>query len=385
MELLPLIRSKVFLGQPLPWNVRDREGGLLLRQGQVVETERQLALLLDRGATVNVDEARTAAREAIDAAAALRNRRPHTVSLFDLWSKLGMQLKQAWNSVNYPSVFGDAIEVIAEELKALSLRDPDIGIYLIIRQDRANHIDYSYDHSIHTAFSCMLMGRRLEWSNHEVDTIVRAALTMNVSIGELQGRMSSQDFPMLDRQETKIRRHPHETAALLSAAGITDEDWLRTVRDHHEHVDGSGYPAGKRTADKLAQALRLADVFTAKLTPRMIRAPLSPQEAERHMFAEGKIDPVVMTLAMALIREFGIYPPGDLVELKSGEIGVVVKRSANTRTPVVAAITDNRGRTVTTTIRRDTADAQYAITGTVSNKALVARLPPERLFGYSVA
>jgi HD-GYP domain-containing protein (c-di-GMP phosphodiesterase class II) len=385
MELLPLIRSKVLLGQPLPWNVRDREGGLLLRQGQVVETERQLALLLDRGATVNVDEARTAAREAIDAAAALRNRRPHTVSLFDLWSKLGMQLKQAWNSVNYPSVFGDAIEVIAEELKALSLRDPDIGIYLIIRQERANHIDYSYDHSIHTAFSCMLMGQRLEWSGHEIDTIVRAALTMNVSIGELQGRMSSQDFPMLDRQETKIRRHPHETAALLSAAGITNEDWLRTVRDHHENVDGSGYPAGKRTADKLAQALRLADVFTAKLTPRTIRAPLSPQEAERHMFAEGKVDPLVMTLAMALIREFGIYPPGDLVELKSGEIGVVVKRSANTKTPVVAAITDNRGRSVTTTIRRDTADAQYAITGTVSNKALVARLPPERLFGYSVA
>jgi hypothetical protein len=134
-----------------------------------------------------------------------------------------------------------------------------------------------------------------------------------------------------------------------------------------------------------AQALRLADVFSAKLTPRMIRAALSPQEAERHMYAEGKVDAGVMVLAMAVIKEFGIYPPGDLVQLKSGEMAVVVKRSANAKTPVVATLTDTQGRPLIATHRRDTSDPQYAITGAVANKALVARLPPERVFGYALA
>jgi HD-GYP domain-containing protein (c-di-GMP phosphodiesterase class II) len=382
-QLLPLIRSKVVLGQPLPWNVRDRQGGLLLRQGHVVDSEKQLEMLLERGATVNADEARAAARA--EQAATADARRPHTLSVFDLWSGLALRLKEVWRALQLESEFTTGIDTLARELIALAEREPDIGIFLMVRQERSNHIDYAYNHSVHAAMVCVLLARRLEWPQHEVDSLVKAALTMNISIGELQGRMASQDFPMLERQEAQIRRHPHEVAGLLATAGVTDEAWLRTVRDHHEHVDGSGYPLGKSGVDRLAQALRLADVFSAKLTPRLIRAPLSPQEAERHMYAEGKIDPGVMALAMALIKEFGIYPPGDLVQLKSGEMAVVVKRSANAKAPLVATLTDTQGRPIIATHRRDTADPQYAVTGAVVNKALVARLPPERVFGYALA
>ncbi|MES2187113.1 MAG: HD domain-containing phosphohydrolase [Pseudomonadota bacterium] len=382
-QLLPLIRSKVVLGQPLPWNVRDRQGGLLLRQGHVVDTEKQLELLLERGATVNADEARAAARA--EQTAVTDARRPHLLSVFDLWNGLALRLKAVWHSLPLEQEFTAGVDTLAHELIALSQREPDIGIFLMVRQERSNHIDYAYNHSVHTAMVCVLLARRLEWPQHEMESLVRAALTMNLSIGELQGRMASQDFPMLERQEAQIRRHPHEVAGLLATAGVTDEAWLRTVRDHHEHVDGSGYPLGKSEVDRLAQALRLADVFCAKLTPRLIRAPLSPQEAERRLYAEGKVDAGVMVLAMALIHELGIYPPGDLVQLKSGELAVVVKRGAHAKTPLVATLTDTQGRPIVATHRRDTSDPLYAVTGAVTQKALVARLPPERVFGYALA
>ena len=86
---------------------------------------------------------------------------------------------------------------------------------------------------------------------------------------------------------------------------------------------------------------------------------------------------------MAVIKEFGIYPPGDFVRLKSGELAVVVKRSSNANTPMVAAITDPAGKPVHTSIRRNTAEPNYSITGTVADKTMILNMPPERLYGYA--
>ena len=382
-ELLPLVRSKIVLGEPLPWNVLDRQGSLLLCQGQVVDTERQLELLLERGATVHADEARAIARQVLVNTTKSPARSAPT-SLFDLWNKLPLRLKEVWGTLPQSAMFIEELEKLTEDLIGLAQREPDIGLYLIVRQEQSHLVEYGYNHSVHTALVCVLMARRLEWTDAETKSLVKAALTMNMGIAELQGRMASQDFPVLNRQEAQLRRHPHEAAIALTAAGVTDEICLQAVRDHHEHVDGSGYPTGKSEVDQFATALRLADVFTAKLTPRTIRQPLSPQEAERQMLSEGKANAQVMGLVMAVIQEFGIYPPGDLVALKSGEIGVVVKRSANAKAPIVAAITDANGQPVTTTTRRDTADPVYAIVAAAVNKRLVARLPPERLFGYAL-
>jgi hypothetical protein len=61
----------------------------------------------------------------------------------------------------------------------------------------------------------------------------------------------------------------------------------------------------------------------------------------------------------------------------------VVQRTGNARAPIVAAITDTAGRPVSHTLRRDTAQAEFAITGVHSDPTLLKRLPPERLYGFS--
>jgi hypothetical protein len=86
-----------------------------------------------------------------------------------------------------------------------------------------------------------------------------------------------------------------------------------------------------------------------------------------------------------LIKTFGIYPPGDFVKLASGELGVVVERTNNAKAPIVASITDAKGRAVTATLRHDTRQAEFAVVGVVGDKAMLARLLPERLYGISIA
>ena len=115
----------------------------------------------------------------------------------------------------------------------------------------------------------------------------------------------------------------------------------------------------------------------AKISPRTDRPPVPIQEAERQLFAETGGS----AIAAAVIKEFGIYPPGDFVQLKSGELAVVVRRGAAVNTPTAAAITDRKGMPIVGTNMRDTARPEFAVAGPSPDQKLVLRVPPERLFG----
>jgi len=375
MKMLRLPHDKVVLGAPLPWNVRDTEGRLLLSVGHIVSSEDQLAALLQRGAFVDVEEIRAAAGLVSHGVTAPK---PAT-NLFGKWDNTTGQLESLVRDISKVTDFPDRMEQFARQIVELTDHDPDVGIYRTVRQEKIHLFHYGYIHCVHTALICILISRRLQWAESKAMSLVKAALTMNLPILDLQGQMAKQDVPMRDKQKAAIRKHPTDAVDVLKRAGVTDAEWLAAIEQHHERADGSGYPTGLVNPSELAVALRVADVFMAKISPRLIRPALTTQEAARQLFREDKGG----VLSMAVIKEFGIYPPGDFVKLKSGELAVVVKRSSNANTPLVAAITDSAGKPVHTSIRRNTAEPEYSITGTVTDKAMIHNMPPERLYGYS--
>jgi hypothetical protein len=125
--------------------------------------------------------------------------------------------------------------------------------------------------------------------------------------------------------------------------------------------------------------LRVADVFMAKISPRALRDALSPQVAVRQLYTEDDGG----ALSTAVVKQFGIYPPGDFVKLASGELAIVVQRTSNAKAPIVASVTDTAGLPSVKTVRRDTGQKEFAILGVVADKALLKRLAPERLYGFS--
>lgn len=378
MKLLRLPRSQVKLGQPLPWNVRDEQTRLLLSRGHIITDEQQLDALLTRGAFVDVEEARAAllisGSRQPDPGAILRSQ-----NLFTLWEQSTDEMRKLMDKLPDAPDLAARIEEFAKWLMELIDRDVDIALYHVVRQESQHLYYYGYNHAIHTAVLCLLMARRLHWPPERTQSLFKAALTMNMTILDLQGKMAEQDVPMRESQRLQIQQHPRLTVEWLQEAGVTDTHWLGAIAEHHERSDGTGYPSGKTELNEMAVALRVADVFIAKISPRKVRAAMPIQEAAKQLYREDQGG----AISTAVIKEFGIFPPGDVVKLASGEIGVVMRRSSNVKCPIVAAITDAAGHPSVHTVQRDTSQAQYAIVGTVADKSHVARMAPERVYGYA--
>ena len=370
MQLLRLVAGQVRVGQPLPFGVRDEHGKLLLAQGQIVASDAQLEVLLKRGATVDIEEVRAAMQRH----AAAKSQRPLT--LFGQWEHELWELDRTLRSHAEPG-FVERLDALIARVVALTERDPDIAIYLSVRQDPKRLTIYPLAHAIHCAKVGLLMARRLGWDEPRTTTFLRAALTMNIATLELQGRLAAQGVGPTPDQLVELRAHPAKGVEMLRAAGVADEAWLEAVQRHHERPDGSGFPEGVPEAGELPTALRLLDVFMAKMAPRALRAPLPPQLAARQLFQEDGGGPV----SSAIIKEFGIYPPGEFVQLKSGEQAVVVRRGATANTPLAAAVTDKAGMPSVNTPIRDTAKPEFAIASLLRDQVLVLRVPPERLYG----
>jgi HD-GYP domain-containing protein (c-di-GMP phosphodiesterase class II) len=380
MKLLRLPRSKVRLGEPLPWNIRDESTRLLLSRGHIVESEELLDALLSRGAFVDVEEARAVAHleDLAEKERTTLSALKRPANLFSLWDQSAEEMHQLMAKLPEAPPSPGQITDFATRLIHLVDQDVDMALYHMVRQESAHLYYYGYNHAIHASVLCLLMARRLQWPQARILSLVHAALTMNMSILQLQGVMAEQDEPMRESQKTQIHAHPELAVQWLTEAGVTDGDWLTAIAQHHEHTDGNGYPQGRTDPTDLAVALRVADVFTAKISPRKLRTALPIQEAARQLFREDHGGP----LSSAVIKEFGLYPPGEVVKLSSGEIGIVMRRTDSVKCPLVAAITDDKGHPTVHTVQRDTSQAPYAIVGPVADKTLVARMPPERIYGY---
>ena len=374
-------------GAPLPFAVLDGMGRLLLAAGKQLQDADQLHALMERGGCVDpveAETARAAARAAAGGAAAagggggpgsgpvVRQR-----TWFDRMERQIWSLDELLRGLGRGSTTAVQIEAFADGYIALVERHPDPALYLCVRQYDRRFALYALTHALHAATVSLLTARQLGWSPEAQRCAVRAALTMNASIVELQARMAEQNEPPNARQMAQIRAHPQESAQLLQKAGVQDADWLQAIEQHHERPGGGGYPQGLSEVGTQAHLLRASDVFTAKISPRAFRAPLSTQLAARQLFQEEKGGPV----AAGLIKAVGIYPPGDFVWLKNGDAGIVVHRAAPGRGAVVVSLFGANGRPVPGSPRRDTAQPEFAITASLAERANLPRVLPEQVYG----
>lgn len=261
------------------------------------------------------------------------------------------------------------------QARAIAARDPDAALYLLM-QTAASDVDrYSASHVLLCSVICELCAQWFEWPAEEADALAHAAVTMNVSMSAMQDALAKQTGPLSDLQRAEIEHHAERSAEMLAGAGVSDPLWLEVVRQHH--AQPSAEEVASVPALRLAELLHRVDVYTAKLSRRASREAVSPAIAARDacLNAQGAPDAIGATL----LRVIGLYPPGSCVLLRSGEIGVVVKRGAKAHTPVVALLRRADGGLYSPPVRRDTALHKQAVLRGVRLAEVKVRLDHARV------
>ena len=217
------------------------------------------------------------------------------------------------------------LRTIARSVTTAAELNPDIALACIFLNQIAG--TYAVRHCIETAIVTALVARKLHRTQEELLVLTSAALTMNVGMLRHNETFQNKSTPLSHEEKAIVRRHPEDSAELLKSAGVQDEEWISCVLLHHENDDGSGYPAGVASPEVTlnAKLLSFADRYCAQVSARNYRKSILPSLALRNL-VEDQAAPVDPHLADCFRRELGDFPPGCLVRLAGGEIGVVSRR-----------------------------------------------------------
>lgn len=320
--------SDLPLNSPLPWDLypADAGQGPLLHKGHLLRDGSELQRLLERGLYTS------------DAAP----------SVLQLLNQSNRRLERLLDELRSHSDAERAVRDIAREVIQAVERNSDVALACIFQCQIAG--TYAVRHCIETAVVAVLVARGMQKSQHDLLTITAAALTMNVGMLRHQETFQNKRTPLSREEQEIVRRHPEDSAAMLANAGVRDDEWIDCVILHHENEDGSGYPRGKTSAEitENAKLVGLADRYCAHVSARNYRRSMLPDLALRSLFVEPQqvVDPL---LAEQFVQQLGAYPPGSLVRLQNGEIGVVMQRDG-THVVQVHALRDAGGVLIPATL-----------------------------------
>lgn len=285
---------------------------------------------------------------------------------FEMLDLLKISLKRTFDLYKAGSLdtgFVPRIETIALTIQQACTHDSDAALANL-------HLDYetSYAvvHHLQAAILCELIGRKMGVGGASRLSLVKAGLTHDVGLIDIQDTLDRQLTPLTSLQRRRIARHPVDSEWILTSLGVTDTAWLDSVRHHHERLDGSGYPDGHfDDAIRLpARVLAIADIYSAMVRDRPYRKAMVSTEAMRKLMLEQG-DKTDNRLISMMIKEIGVFPPGATVRLANGDVAVVKKRTANTACPLVFSFVKPNGMPMLTPLQRDTAQEPFRIEGMV--------------------
>ena len=369
MELQVIRHDQVPLGKPLPCNVYDREGTLLLKAGEVVNSNRQLDEMRDNGLFI-------AKQDKTEAPAP-----PPKESPFALLDPLPAQVERLYGHMSVEAGFPGRVAALTAIIqKACEIDREACVAWMFLASD----MRYVTGHPIHTAILCELVAQQLAWPVEQRQALLNAALTMNVGQLLLQDKLMRQAEKLDPSQRMKVNEHCAMSVDMLKKYEVTDSVWLNAVLHHHERLDGSGYPKGLsgEAVSREGRLLAVADVYAALVVEHGHRRAYAANAALKEIYLlRGKqLDSQATEM---LIKVVGVFPPGSFVRLANGEIAVVTRHGPAPTAPTVYSFVNPRGESINVYAKRECAQPQFAIKEVlIKSKINVAFNNRAGLWGY---
>jgi putative nucleotidyltransferase with HDIG domain len=182
----------------------------------------------------------------------------------------------------------------------------------------------TYFHSLNVSVLSLMLGRALAMDAVAIHCAGLGALLHDIGKLDVPSTITLKTEPLNRAEQTLMELHCDYGVRLASKMNLS-EGVLGVIMQHHECVDGSGYPKRLRGEQitMAAKVVAIANTYDNLCNPVNINEAMTPSEALSHLFAikRAKFDDRLLKL---FIKRLGIYPPGSIVQLSNDMIGIVV-------------------------------------------------------------
>ncbi len=193
--------------------------------------------------------------------------------------------------------------------------------------------DKSVLHAMNVAVLAMLLGRQFDFSQEQIKILGMAGLLHDIGEQLLPPDLLKKRSMRMDSHERQMfQQHVELGLTILEQFPELPHTVAQVIRQHHERIDGSGYPGGVR-GDRLSlssKIIMVVEEYESLINASDVRNNKSPAEALSHLYLNSKtIYPE--EIVVALIQVLSVYPPGTVVELSDTSIGLVVSINLQAR------------------------------------------------------
>ncbi|MGM0952334.1 MAG: HD-GYP domain-containing protein [Pseudomonadota bacterium] len=330
----------------------------VLYQNFVIENEKQLAILRQYCRTVVVESASegTTRTEADNSSASIPPRSPPAQPFKEI-RPLESELPNALNQFSqaYTHVTGLLRNIADGETANLAAMRPVVRSCINSIANNANAMfwltrirdqdAYTAEHCVRVGILAITFGRYLGLTNQQLE--IAGLCGMLHDVGKMRVSPAVLNKPgALNEEEWRIMRgHPQSGFDLLDSEHHLEPEILQAVLSHHERLDGKGYPAGlgANSIDRFTRIITIIDAYDAMTSDRVYRKGMPTSKALSVLYKNSgsQFD---AELVEGFIRMIGIYPPGSLVGLNSGEVAIILAATPDNKLhPVVELLLDANG------------------------------------------
>ncbi|HSV30482.1 MAG TPA: HD-GYP domain-containing protein, partial [Atribacteraceae bacterium] len=207
------------------------------------------------------------------------------------------------------------------------------------------HDDSVFAHSVNVAALSVYLGKFLGMDRKELRILALGAIMHDLGKMKIPAAILNKNGQLNVNEWSDIEKHPAWSAEILLENLPEHDECITIALQHHERLDGSGYPYGLAEEDIhfLSRICACADVYDALTVDRPYRKRFSYAEALEYLMGNaGRLFDVQVVTTM--VRHIAPYPVGETVRLSTGEIAVVVRLNEGLPIrPLVRILQDREG------------------------------------------
>ena len=330
-----------------PW-----EESSFMLQGLDIQSSKEILMLQKECEYVYVDydelslKSKNDDKSSTNAVAAGNTRSDALVSVEEEYDEASNVHKMASTTVNTlfeeirlgAQIDGGKVKQAVDGCVDSILRNPDASVWLTRIQAKD---ESTAQHSLNVTALSVILGKSLNMTSKELEDLGVSAMLHDIGKTSIPTELLTKPDKLTDEESKLLQTHCRAGRDLLVSTKSVMSGAADVAHSHHERPDGQGYPRGL-TAEKIpkyAKIVAIAEAYDVLTTTQPYRKAVSASEALQELYKHRGTQ-FDEKLVITFIDAVGIFPPGSIVEMVNGEIGIVLSNTNDKLRPKVIIILD---------------------------------------------